>query len=573
MTKSAVETISRRARVTAAPLTLAEVWHRALTKMLEARTGIRFPSGKYQRDPVGFCRDILGIDPWSRQRDVMNAVRDHDRVACKSGRRTGKSFLAAALALWWYCSWDDARCVLSSKTARQVDTILWRALSMTRARAGRCVDCKASDPDGKIIPRPCPHSAIIEGDIGLLARTGLKSDDFREIFGFTAKEGEAVQGIAGTRLLFIVDEASAVPQAIFDAITGNRAGGGKVLYLGNPTQNEGEFFDAFHDKAKDVGNPESKGYVGLTISSEESPNVVEGREVVPGLATADWIAERAEEWGTDSALYIVHVKGDFATHEEGRIFPVQLIGAMVERWQETEVAGRLYLGCDPAGATGTGDESAFALRRGMKVLELVADRGLDDAGHRARILQLLERHKVPRETPVVVLDAEGEIGAKIARAFRDWIEEEFTVKGKLAPFELVSVRASDKAVRQPAIYGTMRDELTRSLEHWAKSGGAIPEDPKLAGELHAVAWEAIAATGRIKVTRKREIRKAIGRSPDRYDALALAVWEPLSLQEDAPAGAPGAAPGVIASPRTERFDDAEETFDPYAGGAAFRRPR
>jgi hypothetical protein len=70
----------------------------------------------------------------------------------------------------------------------------------------------------------------------------------------------------------------------------------------------------------------------------------------------------------------------------------------------------------------------------------------------------------------------------------------------------------------------VRDELAANLLAWVKDGGALPDDPKLAAELHAFSWE-YQVTGRLKVTRKDAIREEIGRSPDRYDAVALACWE------------------------------------------------
>src|SRR5690606_35865340 len=123
---------------------------------------------------------------------ILEAVRDHQRVAVSSGHKCGKSMSAAILSLWYYCSFPNARAIMSSTTARQVDQILWRELKMVRTRGGKCVACKAADPEDRKIARPCPHSALIEGDIGELARTGLKSPDFREVFGFTAREAEAV---------------------------------------------------------------------------------------------------------------------------------------------------------------------------------------------------------------------------------------------------------------------------------------------------------------------------------------------------------------------------------------------
>jgi len=208
---------------------------------LHASFGITFPSPIYLAEPVRFSREIIGVEPWAKQVEILEAVRDHPRVAIKSGHKVGKSHSAAQLALWFYCSFEAARVVMTSTTSRQVDEILWRELRMMLARSGRCVSCKAEllDNPAARIPRPCPHSSLVDGDLGDLARTGLKSDDFREIVGFTAKQGEAVAGISGENVLYIVDEASGVPKEIYEAIEGNRAGSARLALFGNPTKNEG----------------------------------------------------------------------------------------------------------------------------------------------------------------------------------------------------------------------------------------------------------------------------------------------------------------------------------------------
>lgn len=514
-------------------------------------TRVRFPNPMYQRDPVLYFRQVLGVEPWSRQVDIMQAVRDHKRVAVRSGHKVSKSHTAAGIALWFYCSWPDARVVMSSTTARQVDQILWRELRIMRARSGRCTDCKREDPEGLLVPRPCPHSTLIEGEQGDLARTGLKAPDFREIVGFTAREAEAVAGISGSNLLYILDEASGIEDVIFEAIEGNRAGGARTLLLGNPTRNEGEFFEAFHAK--------SHLYFTLTVSSEETPNVVQGEVVIPGLATREWIEEKRLEWGVESPLYRIRILGEHATYEEGRIFSVHTIEQAELRWPVTAEAGRLFIGCDPAGESGLGDETIFAARRGLKLLALISHRGLTPELHVTHLVRAITDLRLPREVPVIVVDAEGSIGLKLARLLAEYLDQYPDA------FELVRVRASERAMRQPIVYDRVRDELTANLEAWFRDGGAILEDTRLAAELHAFEWiENV--NGRLKCTPKDQLRKQLGRSPDRFDALALSTWEPLSLRSANDNAQPRAA-------NDNGNEPPEQTFDPYASGDIWRGPR
>jgi len=548
----AYEVVDHKRRAARERVRMADDFREQLLTELHYSTRVRFPSPAYAADPVRFFREVLGVEPWSRQVELLNAVRDHSRVAVCSGHKVSKSHTCAGVALWYYCSHEDARVVMTSTTSRQVDQILWRELRMMRARASRCVACKAEDPTGLLIPRPCPHSTVIEGEQGELARTGLKSADFREIVGFTAREAEAVAGISGRNLLYIVDEASGVADEIFEAIEGNRAGGARILMCSNGTRNEGEFFDAFHKKAA--------FYHTMRISSEETPNVTEGREVIPGLATREWIEEKRQEWGEDSPLYKVRIKGEHATLEEAKIFSLHMIAEAEERWRSTEAAGRLYIGLDPAGEGGTGDESAFCMRRGLKQLATHVARGLDDEGHLRELLTLIAQHKLPRETPVVVIDRDGPIGASLFGTLR-----QYAATHRLE-FELAAVRPSRPAMRDKQNYGTVRDELAANLTQWFRDGGAILEDSKLEIELHCMEWEHDVRERKLQLVPKKKIRKLIGRSPDRFDALCLAVWEPLSMLDDT-------TPQRVREIATERRAAQQQTptgIDPYGASKTWR---
>lgn len=515
---------------------------------------LSWPSPRYASDPVAFCREILGVEPWSRQVELLEALRDHRRVTVRSGHKVSKSHSAACVALWFFCTFTDARVVMTSTTARQVEDILWRELRMVLHRSGVCAACKARDneryPNQPHLHTraPCEHSAMIPESPAEKARTGLHSDDFREIVGFTAKEAEAVAGVSGVNLLYIVDEASGVAQVIFEAIEGNRAGGARLVMFSNPTRNEGEHFDSFHSK--------KHLYHCITISSEETPNVIAGRRVIPGLAEREWIEEKKLEWGEDSALYKIRVQGIHALHEDGKIFSVHTIAEAEKRWLETPELGRLYLGVDPAGEKGQGDESAFVPRRGLRALEIIRRQGLDEDAHLVAILEILGRHKITRETPVVVIDPEGSIGAALLGKLTSFLSE----RRNRGLFELVAIKASSRSLRQADLYDRNRDALTGNMQSWFRDGGAIPEDVKLAAELHAPEWRT-QINGRIKVTPKPELRKILGRSPDSYDALALACWEPLSLREDE---------DDEDEDEPDDDDDTGSTMDPYSGSGTWR---
>jgi phage terminase large subunit len=515
-----------------------------------------WPSAKYQKDPVRFANEILGVELWSAQVEILEAIRDNARVAVCGGRKIGKDFTVAVAALWWYSSFHDARVFMTATTSRQVDGILFLEIRRLIQRAGRCVACRRADEE-KVArreqpgPIPCAHSALITGRLGELARTGLKSSDFREITGFTAREAEAVAGISGAQMMCIVDEASGVDDEIHTALRGNMASGDcREVLISNPTRAKGFFFEAFHSK--------SDLYRRIQVSSESTPNVIAGRDVVKGLASRRWLDEQRADWGVDSPTYKIHVKGEFVLNEKGCLFSVHAIEMAEKRWHEVTGEGQLCIGIDPAGATGDGDESAFAARRGRKILSLHAKRGLTPEAHLIEALGLILRHRLIRdEVPCVIIDRDGQVGAQCYDAFRSHLREHE------GDFELIGFRGSEKARRRDT-YHLTRDELYAGLEDWFRDG-AIPVDSKLERDLNAIRWGEPHA-GRSKIISKELLRdsKELGRSPDRADAVALSVWRSSSADD----------PALTEATTTASTDSPDPEFaalDPYSGAGTWGR--
>ena len=82
----------------------------------------------YRTNPVQFCIDILGIHPWSKQQEILKAVKNHRRIAVRSCNGAGKTFTAALTVLWWMFCYDDAIAITTAPTARQVKELLWREI-------------------------------------------------------------------------------------------------------------------------------------------------------------------------------------------------------------------------------------------------------------------------------------------------------------------------------------------------------------------------------------------------------------------------------------------------------------
>lgn len=510
---------------------LAQVCDRVATKP----EVITWPSPRWREDPVGFAREVLGIDLWSAQVAILEAIRDNRNTTVRSGHKCGKSTALAVAALWFYCSFPRARVVMTAVKASQIDEVIWKEV--------RRLHREAKIPIG--------------GELFALARSGLRdpSDD-RQVWGITARDGEGLAGISGPNVLVLTDEASGIPDRFFEVLGSSLAGSGgtaRKCYISNPTRTTGEFYRSHTVNAH--------LFACLHVSSEDTPNA-RGTGMIPGLAGPEWIAEKKIEYGDDSALYRVRVKGEFVENEAGQIISVALLSEAEARWAETPAEGRLCIGVDPAGEGEGGDESAFAVRRGNRVLRIFARRGLSVDGILTEILGVIRELSRPRdEPPILSIDVEGVIGGDLAGRLLGHLQTSPDA------FELSRVKASTKLPRPP--YERIRDALWGNLKRWLEDGGAIPEDVKLANELTYAKLEELPGTGRVKVTPKTEMRKYLGgRSPDRADALALCVWQRSTSEAVAVAVA-------VAEQRNgsalDPYEGAPEyqpdrLFDPYGGG-------
>lgn len=498
--------------------------HRAL-----ARTKQGGSFARYYDDPVGFCRDVLGFEPWEcvvdgetkGQQSIMREVAESDFVTVPAARAVGKSRLDGALALWFVLTrGPNARVICTAPTFRQVQLILWEEI------------------------RLLVHGAkqTIPGELAKMASTGYRAPDGSQIIGITAEQPEAFQGVRAAKMMVIADEASGIEDVIFHTIDGNMAGGGKFLLTGNPTRSVGYFRESMR----------SPRFRCHRLAATDSPNVIAGRVVIPGIATRDWVDERKREWGEDSPLYKIHVLGEVAEGEEGRLFTEEMISAATAEatYKSTPATGRVIIGIDPAGDSGDGDESAFVVRRGNKITRIHTRRGLTEDGHLIEALGLIAQERVGEraEKPLIVLDRDGYVGARVYGAFTAYrMQHEST-------FDLLGVRTGERARRKPLEIDRVRDEVWLALRDAFRDGLTFPDDVKLTAELSIVKLEQH-ISGRSKVTPKDEFRKLLNRSPDRADALALTCW----------------LPGYVGGPVTNEHpadvfeEPANVGLDPYAG--------
>src|ERR1041385_6585970 len=120
-------------------------FERSFSRRLSRLASVRATSGPrdpeplrdYVDDPGGFARDILGVTWWQVQLEIALSVRDNPRTAVAACYASGKTFVAACIALWWLCTRRPALVVTTAPTGRLVKLLLWREIRKLHRRAKR----------------------------------------------------------------------------------------------------------------------------------------------------------------------------------------------------------------------------------------------------------------------------------------------------------------------------------------------------------------------------------------------------------------------------------------------------
>ncbi len=425
-------------------------------------------------DPVFFQKEILGGgDLWHRQAELFEAVKNNRRVAIKAGYNLGKTYSIARLALWFLYSKPHSIVITTASTNRQVKTLLWGEI--------RKAHRNARVPLG-----------------GQLDLTTLRIDEDWYAIGFSTDEPTNVQGFHARRVMVVIDEASGVDQEIVESLEGAISGDDcRMVMVGNPLTPTGAFYQAF----------KSPAWHKVSISCLEHPNVVEGKEIIQGMVTREWVEDKKKRWGEESPLYVSRVLGEFPEGAGDALIPIALVDrAKVNVLHNTDGLP-VEAGLDIA--DGGGDESVFTVKRGGKVLAQVFWSNMDTMGTCGRAVQLCNEWGVS----MLKTDPIG-IGAGVTARLKE-LHEEGVLKSSVA-----GVNVAEKS-NNPEMFDIKRDEIFYGLADRFKDGeidlSAIQDSEELFSQLVSIKKDKPTSKGQLKVAKKDH-----SNSPDRADSLALA---------------------------------------------------
>jgi hypothetical protein len=475
---------------------------------------------RWLNDPVLWVQERLGETLWSRQRDILRAIRTHRKVAVHSCHNVGKSFIAARAVCWWIDVHlpGEAFVVTSAPTAPQVRAILWREIG--RAHAHGSLPGRLNLTEWYM---------TVRGREELVA-FGRKPSDY---------EPTAFQGIHAPYVLYVFDEACGMPAALWeaaDSLIANDAS--KALAIGNPDDPQSEFAR--------ICRPGSGWHVEC-IGAFDSPNFT-GEDVPPDLAAQlighTYVEEKRRRWapswswdearrrvlpppgGEDSAnpLWYSKVLGVFpAKQDAGALIPLPWLAAARQRTPAP--VGQVVLGVDVGRG---GDASTICLRQGTAFRIIHEDHNPDTM-----------------QTCGAVVDAYARYNAASVRVDEIGVGAGIVDRGREQGLPFVGVNVGE-AARDAAHFANLRAELYWHLRSLFEHGLiALPaDDDDTAAELAELRYRRL-SNGKIQIESKESMLRRGVRSPNRAEALMLAA-APEELLTSRTATAPNALADVVA---------------------------
>ena len=241
----------------------------------------------------------------------------------------------------------------------------------------------------------------------------------------------------------------------------------------------------------------------MRIGAFDTPNVAEGRVVVPGMITEEDIADRKAEWGARSAQYVGGVLGEF---------PEGLEDVLVTLRSATEAAGRslapsgqVVLGCDVARF---GHDKTVVVRRQGPFARIVwRVSGADTM----RTAEFLREYCTSNVVDAVVVDDLGVGGGVVDR-----LRELGLGRARLAPFI-----GSAQALDSERFYNRAAEVWWKMAEAYRR-GELDTEDDRALIEQVSSRRRVQGRDERIRLQSKSEMRG----SPDEADALAMTFAAP-----------------------------------------------
>lgn len=464
----------------------------------------------FSSDPLGFVyfafpwgegelADRPGPEPWqvallTQLRDGLITIEEAILLARTSGHGIGKSACVSWIILWAISTFEDTKGVITANTENQLKTKTWAEVAKWYRLC---------------LAKPLFH----------LSATALYSIDpdhektWRiDMVPWSERNTEAFAGLhnQGKRILVIFDEASAIPDVIWEVTEGaltDRFTQIIWIVFGNPTRNKGRFRECFP---------------GGKFSHRWHHDTIDSRTV--SFTNKKQIDQWIEDYGLDSDFVRVRVRGLFPRLDLVSFISYEAAVAATVRPLPEENHAPVVLGVDVARY---GDDCSVIYPRAgrdARSREIEVYRGLPLTRFAKHVITAADRW----QARAIFIDGTG-VGGGLVDMLRSMTNRMiFEVNfGDLAD----GTNPGDYSTK----YHNKRSEIWGAVRDWLPNGCIPPELPgglerTLVDELTGPSYT-ITDKDAIQLESKKLMRNRGEPSPDVADALAVTFAYPIAMPD------------------------------------------
>lgn len=483
----------------------------------------------YRNNYVAFAHDCIiwpeGEGLTIYQQEILAELPLRKRAAIRGPHGLGKTCLASIALICFSTTYDgdDWKIPTTASAWRQLSEFFWPEVHKWAARV-------RWDKVGR------PAFSQIELQTMLLKLSTGRA------FAMASSDDELTEGAHADHLLYVFDEAKAIPPGRWDAAEGAlMTGDTYALAISTPGEPQGRFYD-IHSK-----KPGYENWWTRHVTIDEV--------IAAGRITQSQVDQLVRQWGENSAVFKNRVLGEFCESSEDCVIPLSWIEAANRRWEERiELLDKNWNWIEGA-KHGTwprwrwrspGDASPTVDALGIDIARSDLGDKTVIARKQSDTITQLDRYAIADTQPIVgyasnllqrwtnayaMVDVIG-IGSGPFDQLRDKFErravpfnasESSDMKDRSRELEFANKRA--------AAWWNMRELLDPAFG----SSIALPPCDLLTGDLTAPRRGRMTASGKLTVESKDDIRKRLGRSTDDGDAVVMAFFPRKRAVEEDPA--------------------------------------
>jgi hypothetical protein len=414
-----------------------------------------------------------GPDIW--QTEILDLIGEKTatsseavRVAVRSGHTIGKTTLIAWILLWFMSTRPDCEIVVTANTGAQLDSKTWRELAKW-------------------------HNLSINKDWftwnqDRFYHTKYSSTWFASRILWNKTMSEAFSGAHEKYVLMLFDEASAIPNEIWDAAEGSiNTPNAMWVVFGNPTRNSGRFYDCF-------GKYKHR-WITREIDSRDSKR-----------ADPKFLQQLIDDNGIDSDYVRIRILGKPPRQSTYQFISDEVL-RMCHMYQADGYQTFPKIMAVDVARYGE-DSNVIVMRQGRKIYPVIDKwNNLSITESADRVMRAMKEHS----PDYVIIDAGGVGGGLID------VLEKF---GRTNVIEFNGGTSADDKAR----YANARAETWARMKDGLEAGMELPKNNDLDNELTTIEYS-YNDREKLVMESKDEMRNRGLSSPDTADALSMTFYK------------------------------------------------